>query len=147
MDTGIGSMIMLIVGLSVAAAAGGVIITISDELSIGLEDLSESETQSLRTDIEIISDTSADAIYDSGEVTLLIKNTGNTELNPEDIIVQIDGEFVNKDSVEVVNGQEWTPSNVVRVTVTNTLSTGDSHIFSTEIESNTDSITKVITNG
>lgn len=147
MDSGIGSMILLITGILVATLAVGVIISTSNTVSSSLVEMSESKSDRLETDIQIISDTSAGSIYDYGEVTLLIKNTGSTESSKNEVNLQIDGEYVQVGSVAVLDGSEWKEDNVVRITATKSLSTNQEHIFQVEVNTKTDSIRTVVSNG
>lgn len=147
MDSGIGSMILLITGIIVATLAVGVIVSTSNTVSSSVTDMSESTNDRLRTDVQIISDTSAGAIYDNGEVTLLVKNTGSADLTKEEVTLQINGEYVSNPSVTVLDGSEWDENNVIRITATKNLSTSQEHIFQVEVNTKTDSIKTVVNNG
>lgn len=146
MDGGLSSMILLIGGLIVATLVVGVIFTSSQTLSNGITDLSDSKAENLRTDIEIISDKSANAIYNNSEITILVKNTGSTELDSNQPTLQVDGKFVNISSSTVVDGKNWDVNNVLRITATKSLDTNKEHIFTVDANGETASIKTVITN-
>ncbi|CAI49140.1 fla cluster protein FlaG [Natronomonas pharaonis DSM 2160] len=115
-------LIIFIASLVVAAGVAGTLVTEVDRVSQSITEQSDGMSESIETDIQIISDTGADGIYDDGsdEVTLLVKNVGAVELpaEPERIDLLIEGQFINPDAVEaeVVGDDEvWTPGAVVRI--------------------------------
>ena len=78
---------------------------------------------------------SPDSIYDAGanELTLYVKNTGTTELQPdsEAIDVLIEGSFAAPESVTRVDDpgiERWPPGSVVEVTVADVDVSGETRV-------------------
>lgn len=116
-------LIIFIASLLVAASVAGTLITGVDEISTSVDEQSDDLTERIDTDITIISDPNADAIYSENgsesTVTLLVKNTGRTTLDdrPGGIDVLVDGRYESADSVELVSGDDsWSPGAVARIT-------------------------------
>jgi flagellar protein FlaG len=128
------TLIIFIASLLVAASVAGTMTNGVQRLSGALGDRSIDVSNEIRSDVEIISDAgSPDSIYDSGanNLTLLIKNSGSQEIAPstDSIDVIVDGEYQIQKAIEVVDGTEWTPGNVVRLNATDvSLSSGDHRV-------------------
>lgn len=128
------TLIIFIASLLVAASVAGTMTNGVQRLSGALGDRSVDVSNEIRSDVEIISDAgSPDSIYDSGtnNLTLLIKNSGSQEIAPstDTIDVIVDGEYQTQKTIEVVDGTEWTPGNVVRLNATDvSLSSGDHRV-------------------
>ena len=128
-------MILFIASMLIAASVAGVFTSSVERLSGAIDDQGLQVSDSVRTDIEIISDAGDGAcVYNcSGNenLTLLIKNTGSTTLPAEadqmDVIVN--GEFQPSSTltVKVLDGADrWRGSDVVRLTVSDlNLTSGD----------------------
>lgn len=117
-------MILFIASMVIAASVAGVFTSSVDELAGAIDDQGLQVSDDVRTSIEIISDSGSDSIYNdsSNEVTILVKNTGTTQLTPESgqIDVLVNGQFQTADSVAVEllgTGQQWSESEVVRLTI------------------------------
>ena len=116
-------LIIFIASIVVAAGVAGTLVTQVDRVSTSITDQSEGIEEQIDTDIRIISDTGSSEIYDSGSdnLTLYVKNTGETELHTErdDLDVLIEGSFNEPDDVERVDEttDRWPPGTVVEVTV------------------------------
>lgn len=118
-------LVIFIASLVVAAGVAGTLVTEVDRVSQSITDQSDEMTETIETDIRIISDTSPDsnAIYNATEdnVTLLVKNTGNLDLpaRSSEVDLLIEGQFISPEvvTVEVVDGDEpvWTPGDVLRI--------------------------------
>ena len=126
-------LIIFIASIVVAAGVAGTLVTQVDRVSTSISDQSEAAEERIDTDIQIISDTGSDAIYDNndnGNLTLYVKNTGGTELTPEagSIDLLVDGSFISGKTVTRVNANNpdrWPPGTVVEVTVNGITISGD----------------------
>ena len=128
-------MILFIASMIVAASVAGVFTTTVDQLSSAIDDQGLQLSDSVRTDIEIISDNGSGAcVYDcdgNGQLTLLVKNTGSSRLSArsEHIDVLVDGQYqaTGDATVELLGGADtWNTNDVVRLTVDEPgLSSGD----------------------
>lgn len=129
---------VLVAGSVAGAMTGGV-----NQLSSALSDRSLDVSEEIRTDVEIISDPSSGVVYDNetGEVTLLVKNTGSNTLSasPATVDVLIDGKYRTNVSTTVVDDTTWGPGSVLRVTVGGTDLTLDTdHRVVLTVHGNTD---------
>jgi flagellar protein FlaG len=125
-------LILFIASLVIAAGVVGTITTGVDRVSAAVDDAGLDATEQLRTDVTIISDPSA-GVYNasSGNVTLLIKNTGTYRLAPDgsDLDVVLDGAYVRPDAlsgtlVSADGANAWSRGDVLRLTI-NTNAIGD----------------------
>jgi len=125
MDGGISSMILLISALVVSTITASIVITSSDTLSNVIDDKTQNQEEKLLTDISIISDVSANSIYNSNtdDITLLVKNTGDISLNQDDITVLVNGEFTTIQNTEILDDTDnkFEPGNVLRITLNKNL--------------------------
>lgn len=121
-------LVIFIASVVVAAAVAGTLVTEVDQVSQSVTDQSADVSESIQTDVQIISDKSnqTDAIYDDGanNVTLLVKNTGSTELTARSDAVDllVEGRFITPENVtvELVEAPEetaWSPGSVIEVRV------------------------------
>ncbi|SDF68518.1 flagellar protein FlaG [Halorubrum xinjiangense] len=118
-------LILFIASLVIAAGVVGTITTGVDRVSAAVDDAGLDATEQLRTDVTIISDSSA-GVYNASEenVTLLIKNTGTYRLAPDgsDLDVVLDGEYVRPGAtsgelVSADGGNAWGRGDVLRLTI------------------------------
>ena len=139
-------LIIFIASIVVAAGVAGTLVTQVDRVSTSITDQSEGIEERIDTDIRIISDTGEPgSIYDSGsdELTLYVKNTGETELHTErnELDVLIEGSFNEPTGVDRVDGptDRWPPGTVVEVTVGDVGISGDTRI-TVSVRENEDTI-------
>jgi flagellar protein FlaG len=128
-------MILFIASMLVAASVAGVFTSSVERLSGAIDDQGLQVSDSVRTDIEVISDAGDGAcVYNCSSnenLTLLVKNTGSTTLPAEgdQIDVIVNGEFQPSSTlaVELLDGADrWRSSDVVRLTVSDlNLTSGD----------------------
>ncbi|MUW14780.1 flagellar protein G [Halorubrum sp. CBA1125] len=133
-------LILFVASLVIAAGVVGTVTTGVDRVSAAVEDAGLDATEQLRTDVTVISDAQA-GVYDdgSGEVTLLVKNTGTQRLAPDGsgIDVVFDGAYVRPSNttgelVSADDGATWDRGDVLRLTIdTGTLATGDHRVYLT----------------
>ncbi|MFD1570904.1 flagellar protein G [Halorubrum laminariae] len=129
-------LILFIASLVIAASVVGTITTGVDRVSAAVDDAGLDATETLRTDVTIISDPSS-GVYDEGtdNVTLLIKNTGTYRLAPDGsgLDVLFDGAYVPPDAmtgdlVSAGDGAAWSRGDVLRLTIeAGDLSSGTDH--------------------
>ncbi|ELZ38827.1 flagellin [Halorubrum tebenquichense] len=141
-------LILFIASLVIAAGVVGTITTGVDRVSAAVDDAGLDATETLRTDVTIISDASAGVYNASGNdnVTLLIKNTGTYRLAPDgsDLDVVFDGAYVGPDAtsgelVSADGANAWSRGDVLRLTINvdaiqgsdGTLDDGDHRLFLT----------------
>ncbi|GAB3707321.1 archaellum stator protein ArlG [Halorubrum pallidum] len=118
-------LILFIASLVIAASVVGTITTGVDRVSAAVDDAGLDATETLRTDVTVISDPSA-GVYDSNNetVTLLIKNTGTYRLAPDGsgVDVLFDGSYVEPSAktgelVSAGDGAAWSRGDVLRLTI------------------------------
>jgi flagellar protein FlaG len=104
----------------------GVFTSSVGRLSEAIDDRGVQISDSVRTDIEVISDNGTGAcVYNcegNGNLTLLVKNTGTETLPARGDLVSVivDGEFQTASNVGVTvlgDAERWRPSDVVRIEV------------------------------
>lgn len=125
----VSTLVIFITSLVIAVGVAGTLTTEVARLSDAIDDQGLHASQTVRTDIEIISD-GGSPVYDSGteNVTLLVKNVGSRDLPAEAdrIDVLIDGQYQSTVGVTVVDGSEWDTDDVVELEIsTGGLATGD----------------------
>lgn len=125
-------LILFIASMLIAASVAGVFTSSVDELAGAIDDRGIQVSENVRTNIEIISDSGSDNIYDDSEenVTLLVKNIGTNELTVSEtqVDVLINGRFqaAGDLTLELLGeGASWSPDEVVRITASQSLTTGD----------------------
>ncbi|MEF8782493.1 MAG: flagellar protein G [Haloarculaceae archaeon] len=119
-------MILFIASMLIAASVAGVFTSSVDRLSGAIDDQGLQVSDSVRTDIEVISDAGDGAcVYNcSGNenLTLLIKNTGTSTLPAEgsQVEVIVNGEFQPSSTLTVElldDADRWRSGDVIRLTV------------------------------
>lgn len=142
-------LIIFIASIVVAAGVAGTLVTQVDRVGTSIADQNEDIEGQIDADIRIISDTgSPGSIYNEteDELTVYVKNTGETELrpDPDSVDVLIEGSFVAPTGVERVDDPDsdrWTPGSVVEITVDTSETTidGDTRV-TVAIRDNEDTI-------
>lgn len=122
-------LIIFIASMVIAAGVVGTATGSVDRFSGAIEDRSLDVSEEVRTDIEIISDAGSPVYNVSGNenVTLLVKNTGSRNLDPDTNLVDVllDGQYIASVSIEPLESS-WQRGEVVRLHVdTGALSSGD----------------------
>jgi flagellar protein FlaG len=126
------TLILFIASIVIAAGVAGVLIDTVSGISNAVDDRGGDVSESIKTDVEIISDPEA-GVYDGANstVTLYVKNTGIRTL-PADaatVDVFVDGRYQTNTTVAVVEASEWTPNAVVELTISEvSLSAGDHRV-------------------
>ena len=122
-------LILFIASMVVAAGVAGTFTSTVSDVTAAMEDQSLDVSEQIRTDVEVISDPAA-GVYDdgAGNVTVLVKNTGSTDIaaDPAVVDVLVDGVYRTNVTLTVVDGGTWGEHDVVRLAVsTGTLDPGD----------------------
>ena len=114
-------LILFIASLIIAASVAGTFMSGVERLSGALGDRSIDVSSDIETDVEIISDPGSGAVYNASNenVTVLVKNTGSTDLQAtkDQIEVLLDGKYQSDVSMKVVDGPSWSVGNVARVNI------------------------------
>lgn len=121
----ISHLIIFVASLLIAAGVVGAAFTGVDHFNDALEDRSIATADELRTDVSIISDPGSNGIYNDtdGNLTLLVKNTGENSLtaDPRLVDVLVNGGFIANGDLDltVLEGDpvEWRPTEVLEVTI------------------------------
>ena len=133
-------LILFIASIVIAAGVAGVFTSSVDDLAGAIDDQGIEVSDDIRTSVEIISDSGSDAVYDdaeetSGTVTLLVKNTGSSDLvaDPSQVDVLLNGQFRTDVSVALADGDgtetSWGQTEVVTVQLTDVaLDPGDHRV-------------------
>ncbi|KAA9399830.1 flagellar protein G [Haloarcula sp. CBA1130] len=127
-------LILFIASMAIAASVAGVFTTSIGELSNAVSEQGLDVSSDVRTDVEIISDSGSNNIYDdsSETTTIHVKNTGSETLAPVpgQIDVFVDGAFASDYAValEPNGGNSWRPGEVVRIDINGNLNGGDHRI-------------------
>lgn len=129
----VSSLVLFIASVILAAAVSGVLINTVGGVSQAVDARGGDLAANIRTDIEIISDAGS-PVYNgtTGNITLLVKNTGQRSLPPDPAIVDVlvDGQYQTDVSVTPVSGEEvWRGGDVVEVEISaGTLASGDHRV-------------------
>jgi flagellar protein FlaG len=130
----VSELVIFISAVSIAAAVSGAMVTTVGGIAGSLDEQGADVATAIDTDVEIISDPGSDAMYDggSGEVRLLVKNTGDRTLPTEGSAIEllIDGRYVPPSgyTVTVLGGESWHDGRVVRIVANESLSSGDHRV-------------------
>jgi flagellar protein FlaG len=122
----ISHMILFIARMVSAASVAGVFTSSVNDLSNAVADQGLEVSDSVRTDVEIISDNGTGAcVYNcsgNGNLTLLVKNTGTKQLPARaDLIdVLVNNQYQSPSDVTVTvlgDGELWQPNAVIRMEI------------------------------
>ncbi|MFU1779776.1 CARDB domain-containing protein [Haloarcula japonica] len=124
-------LILFIASMAIAASVAGVFTSSIGELSNAVSEQGLDVSSDVRTDVEIISDSGSNTIYDgdANTITIHVKNTGSETLAPVpgQVDVFVDGTFTSDYTVtlEPDGGNSWRPGEVVRIDINDNLNSGD----------------------
>ncbi len=126
-------LILFIASMMVAASVAGVFTESIGQLSGAVSEQGFDVSSDVRTDVEIISDSGSDAIYNntSETITLYVKNTGTERLaaEPGELDVLVNGQFVTDYTVTRADGDgAWRPGTVIRLDIQRSLTSGDHRV-------------------
>ncbi|ACV46369.1 MULTISPECIES: flagellin [Halomicrobium] len=127
-------LIIFIASMMVAASVVGVFTDSVGQLSDAISEQGVDVSSDVRSDIEIISDSGSDAIYDADgnqNITLHVKNTGTLQLpaRADRLDIFVDGAYQTDVEVTLVGGAEvWGAGDVVRLDISEPLDPGDHRV-------------------
>ncbi|MDS0281994.1 flagellar protein G [Haloarcula onubensis] len=113
-------LILFIASMMIAASVAGVFTDSIGQLSGAISEQGFDVSSEVRTDVEIISDSGSDAVYQNGNITLYVKNTGTERLAAESgqLDIFVNGQFATAYEVTRADGDgAWQPGTVVRVDI------------------------------
>lgn len=130
----VSQLILFIAAMLVAGSVAGLLTTTVDDIGNAIEEQGIATSDEIRSDVTIINDAGADQTQ-SGNVTIYVKNTGNSELStqPGDIDVLVNGIFVtglDSGNVTLLDGATtWGEGEVVEIVVTdNNVNAGENRV-------------------
>lgn len=118
----VSQLILFIAAMLVAGSVAGLLTTTVNDIGDAIEEQGIATSGEIRSDITIINDAGANQTS-SGNVTVYVKNTGNSELStqPGDIDVLVNGIFVTGlDSGNITlldDAATWSEGEVVELVV------------------------------
>jgi flagellar protein FlaG len=127
-------MIIFIASIVVAASVVGVFTDSVNQLSNAIDDQGVTVSNDVRTDIEVISDSGSDNVYNSDgaeNITLHVKNTGSNTLHdgPAGLDVFVNGTFAGPFGTELKNSADaWRPGEVLELEIDQSLGAGDHRV-------------------
>lgn len=131
-------LVLFIASLVVAAGVAGTLVTEVDRVSQSVSHHGDEVSETIETDIEVISDTGSDAIYNSSgneNVTVLVKNTGSRNLVADSraVDVLVDGVFIPPSNFTIERAdasdeRSWERGSVVAIEIDRALEPGDHRV-------------------
>ncbi|MFC7203971.1 flagellar protein G [Haloferax namakaokahaiae] len=120
-DVSVPSLILFIASIVVAAGVAGVLIDTVAGISNSLDDQGGDVSAQIKTDIEVISDPETGVYDGSDTVTVYVKNTGLRTLpaTGDSFDVIVNASYQSDVNASVVDGDDWRPSNVIELTISN----------------------------
>ena len=117
-------LILFIASMMIAASVAGVFTNSIGQLSGAISEQGVDVSSDIRTDVEIISDSGSNAVYNSDgndNITLYVKNAGSEQLAVDSGVMDIfvNGQFATAYEVFRADGSSdpWNPGTVVEVEV------------------------------
>ena len=109
--------IFFIISVLVAVALAGVMYAVVMDFAESLEDRSDRLVEDMETDIAIAND-ERKVPYQNATLGIYVMNTGRRTLNPDELVVFVDGSFRNVTSHAFFRGgSHWSPGTAVNLSV------------------------------
>lgn len=109
--------IFFIISILVAVALAGVMYVVVMDFSESLEDKSDRLVENMETDIAIANDERV-VPYRNATLSIYVMNTGRRALNPDELVVFVDGSFRNLTGHAFFNNESyWSPGTTVNLSV------------------------------
>lgn len=128
----ISELVLFIAALTVAAGVATTLTASVSDISRVVSERGTGVADQIATEVEVISDPGTpDSIYDgSGNLTVLVKNTGDSVLDgdPGGVEVLVDGEYVAVSNLSVVGAESWRTGEVAVLTVERSLDPGEHRV-------------------
>jgi flagellar protein FlaG len=127
-------LIIFIASMMVAASVVGVFTDSVGQLSNAISEQGVDVSSDVRSDIEIISDSGSNAIYNvsgSENITLHVKNTGTEQLpaRADRLDIFVNGVYQTDVTVSLLGGADvWSAGEVVLVEISEPLNPGDHRV-------------------
>lgn len=127
-------LIIFIASMMVAASVVGVFTESVGQLSDAISEQGVDVSSDVRSDIEIISDSGSNAIYNASgneNITLHVKNTGTEQLpaRADRLDIFVDGLYQTDVTVTLLGGAEvWSGGEVVQIDISRQLNPGDHRV-------------------
>jgi len=116
-------MLFFIAAIVVAVSVSGVLIGVSNSMAQELKVKAESTSDQMGTSIQFVNDP-RHVPYEDGSLILYIKNVGDITLNCKEIVIFIDGQYIN-DAFVVSANNNWLVGEMIEIRANATLATGD----------------------
>ncbi len=124
-DDSITQMIFFIASIIVAVTIAGTIIGITGLMADEMRVKSDNAVSVMGSSITIVNDP-RHVPYENGTITIYIKNTGELPQSYRDLIIFIDGQYIEFEADLVgPGGENWVTGRVIEVTATLMLGAGD----------------------
>ncbi|MCU4743912.1 LamG-like jellyroll fold domain-containing protein [Natronoglomus mannanivorans] len=119
-------LILFIAVVSVTTLFVGALVVEVGLYSQAIGDEGERAGAAIDAEITIVNDPDAGGTYDEDTetVTLYVKNVGGSTLEPADLDVLLDGEYVTSTAKTVRDGDHWRPGRVLEITIDRSLERG-----------------------
>lgn len=130
----VSELVLFIAALTVAAGVATTLTASVSDISQVVSERGSGVAEKIASDVEVISDPGSPAsIYDdagSGNVTVLVKNTGGDTLptDPDAIEFLVNGTYTQVSTVTVVGTDSWSEGEVAIVTAKRSLPSGEHRI-------------------
>lgn len=129
----VSELVLFIAALTVAAGVATTLTASVTDISQVVSERGTGVADQIATEVEVISDPGSPAsIYDddTGNITVLVKNTGESVLDPEPggIEVLVDGEYTAVSDLTVVGAEHWREGEVAVLTVERALDPGEHRV-------------------
>lgn len=124
--TSVAHVVLFIAIVSVTAMAVGAVLTGVGAYAQSVGDEGDRDGAAIDAEVAIINDPEVGATYDEPDetVTLYVKNVGGSTLDPADLELLVDGEYVEPTSLRVLDGDRWRRAAVLEVTAEEPLAVG-----------------------
>lgn len=124
-------VLLFIAVISVSTMFVGVIVTETGLYAQSTADESDREVAAIDAEIDIVNDAEAGSTYNGSEVTLYVKNVGGGSLDPADVDLVLDGEYVEPNGTTVFGYPDtaWREGAVLELTVPASLESGDHRVL------------------
>lgn len=124
-DDSITQMIFFIASIIVAVTIAGTIIGITGLMADEMRIKSDTAVSVMGSSITIVNDP-RNVPYENGIITLYIKNTGDLSQSYQDLIIFIDGQYIEFEADLVgPGGNTWVTGRVIEISATLVLGAGD----------------------
>lgn len=124
--TSVAHVVLFIAVVSVTAMAVGAVLTGIGAFAQSVGEAGDRDGAAIDAEVAIINDPEAGATYDESNetLTLYVKNVGESTLDPADLELLVDGEYVEPTALRVLDGDRWREARVLEVEAETPLAVG-----------------------